>query len=193
MPVLKSFIKVDGKTIIKKNLETLGQLFENNLIVTNQPELYAHLDTSMLGDIYDVRGPMTGIFTALFNSSTQWIFVSACDMPFINSELITYMARMRKTHDAVVPESPLPPHPPLAKGGNYAEPLFAFYSRSMLLSMEKALLTGEKGLKDFLKCKKVKYITSDEVNKVNAGARSFINLNTPEDVNFYLHYRINID
>lgn len=184
MPVPKSFIEVDGKTIIKRNLETFGQLFEKNYIVTNQPELYAHLDTPMFGDIYDIRGPMTGIFTALFNSSTEWIFVSACDMPFINRELITYMAGMRKKYDAVVPESPG------GQGGNYAEPLFAFYSRSLLLSMEKSLLTGKKGLKDFLTGKKVKYINSKEVNKVDAGARSFINLNTPEDVNLYLHYRI---
>ncbi|MBI4826270.1 MAG: molybdenum cofactor guanylyltransferase [Nitrospirae bacterium] len=190
MPVLKSFIEVDGKTIIKGNIQTLGKLFEKNFIVTNQPEFYAHLDTPMLGDIYDIRGPMTGIFTALLNSSTQWIFVSACDMPFINRELITYMAGMRGKHDAVVPESPFPPHPPLAKGGNYAEPLFAFYSRSLLFSMEKSLLTGKKGLKDFLTGKKVKYINSDEVNKLDAGARSFINLNTPEDVNLYLHHRI---
>lgn len=180
MPVLKSFIKVGGKAIIERNLETLVQLFEKNFIVTNQPESYSHLSTDMLGDIYDVRGPMTGIFTALFNSPTEWMFVSACDMPFINSDLITYMAGMRKKYYAVVPES--------TRG--HAEPLFAFYSRSLLISMEEAVLESRRGLRDFLKGKRVKYINSEEVRKVDPEARSFINLNTPEDVNLYLHLQI---
>ena len=39
---------------------------------------------------------------------------------------------------------------------------------------------------DFLKDKKVKYIPAKEIEKFDPGARSFINLNTPQDANRHL-------
>jgi molybdopterin-guanine dinucleotide biosynthesis protein A len=180
MPVLKAFIKVKGKPIIEKNLTLMQQLFEETFIVTNQPSDYSHLGAPLLGDVHDIRGPMTGIFTSLLNSPTPWVFISACDMPFINKDLINYMYSQRNGFDAVVPS---------IKGK--AEPLFAFYSKRLISSMEKALLTDRRGLKDFLKDKKVKYISAREIGRLDPGARSFINLNTPGDANRYLG--LNID
>ncbi|MEK6528642.1 MAG: molybdenum cofactor guanylyltransferase [Nitrospirota bacterium] len=190
MPVSKAFIKIGGETIIEKNLKIIKQMFSEVFIVTNQPELYSYLNTSPLGDVYDIRCPMTGIFTSLVNSSHQWVFISACDMPFINKELIKYMASKRDNYDAVLPKSPL--CPPLIKGGrgDFAEPLFAFYSKRLMVSMERALFTDKKGMKDFLMDKRVKYIRTEEIKKSDVKAMSFINLNTPEDIQFYLHTRI---
>jgi molybdopterin-guanine dinucleotide biosynthesis protein A len=201
MPVLKAFIEVEGKKIIEKNLKIMRQLFNEIFIVTNQPELYTYLGVPMLGDVYNIRGPMTGVLTALMNSSNKWIFVSACDMPFINPDFIRFMAderynpaclaivdRERKRdlgtisdagiYDAVVPLV------------NYkAEPLFAFYSNKVMNSLEQFVLTGKKSIKYFLlnHDKRVKYITSEEVKNIDPEARSFINLNTPEDIDLYLH------
>lgn len=183
MPVLKAFIEVDGEKIIEKNLKIMRQLFKEIFIVTNQPELYLYLKTPLLGDVYDIRGPMTGIFTSLLNSSNKWVFVSACDMPFINGELIKYMASKRDNYDAVVPKSPL--RPPLVKGGRrggYIEPLFAFYSKQLMPSMEKAIFSNKTGSKDFLRDKRVKYIFNREIKGIDAKAMSFINLNTLKDV-----------
>jgi molybdopterin-guanine dinucleotide biosynthesis protein A len=175
MPVLKAFIKVKGTPIIERNLALIQQVFQETLIVTNQPSDYSHLGVSLLGDIYDIRGPMTGILTSLLNSPAPWVFISACDMPFINRDLILYMYSQKTGFDAVVPAS---------KGK--AEPLFAFYSKKLLSSMEKSLLSGRRGLKDFLKDKKVKYISASEARRFDPGTRSFINLNTPEDADRHL-------
>ncbi len=180
MPVMKAFIKVKGKPIIERNLALIQQLFKETLIVTNQPSDYSYLGVPLLGDIHDIRGPMTGIFTSLFNSRAHWVFISACDMPFISKDLINYMYSQRNGFDAVVPAS---------KGRT--EPLFAFYSKRLLSSMEKAVLSDRRGLKDFLKDKKVKYISAAEVRRFDPGARSFINLNTPQDAD--RHPGLNID
>ena len=171
MPVLKAFIEVDGEKIIEKNLKIMRQLFKEIFIVTNQPELYLYLKTHLLGDVYDIRGPMTGIFTSLLNSSNNWVFISACDMPFINGELIKYMASKRDNYDAVVPMQK-----------NKIEPLFAFYSKQLMPSMEKAIFSNKTGSKDFLRDKRVKYIFNREIKGIDAKAMSFINLNTLKDV-----------
>jgi len=200
MPVLKGFIEVGGKKIIERNLKILRRLFPQVMLVTNQPELYLYPGVTLLGDVYDTRGPMTGVLTALLNSPCEWVFVSACDMPFINPVLIRSMAgerynpsclpilneQMRKDislstkpdiYDVVVPVI-----------NHRAEPLFAFYSKRVIKSLERFILMGKKGIKYFLlnQNNRVKYITSDEIKDTDPEARSFINLNTPEDIELYL-------
>jgi len=177
MPVRKAFIEVGGKRIIDRNLAVLKGLFQDLLIVTNEPEYYSYTGVKLTGDLYDIRGPMTGLLTALFQSRTRWIFVSACDMPFISGRLIENLASHRGGHDAVVPS---------LKG--LPEPLFALYSKRLLPGLEKSLLAGHKGLRGFLhnQEKRVQYIPVRNRSGKGCGEDSFINLNTPGDVARYL-------
>ncbi len=178
MPLLKSFIEVGGQKIIERNIGITRQLFKETFIVTNQPEYYSSFGVPLFGDVYDIRGPITGICTVLLNASNNWVFISACDMPFLNKDLIIYMAMKRAERDAVVP----------LLDGN-PEPLFAFYSRRLLDKMEKAVLTGRKSLRDFLRNKRVQYITIEEIEKIDTHAASFVNLNSPEDIGRYLQQK----
>jgi molybdopterin-guanine dinucleotide biosynthesis protein A len=175
MPVPKAFIEVKGEKIIERTLNIMKGSFREVFIVTNQPEIYTYLGVPMLGDIYDVRGPMTGIFTTLVNASNPWVFISACDMPFINRRLIQYMAAKRHNADAVIP---------VAKGKT--QPLFDFYSSGFLPGLEKALTSGNKSIRDFLNNKRVEYISEREIKEFDPELRSFINLNSPEDVYMFL-------
>lgn len=175
MPTLKAFIEVKGEKIIERNLKILKGLFNEIYIVTNQPKVYSYLEIPLLGDVHDIRGPMTGIFTALLNCSNRWSFVSACDMPFINRSLIKYMTSQKQGFDAVVPVVNKKP-----------EPLFALYSKQLAASMEKALMSENKSLRDFLNNKRVKYISSSEIRGFDPEGLSFINLNTPQDLKRYL-------
>jgi molybdopterin-guanine dinucleotide biosynthesis protein A len=176
MPVTKSFIRIDGEKIIERNISILKSIFKEVLIVTDQPEKYLYLRVPLLGDSYNVRGPMTGIFTSLMNSSMPWVFISACDMPFINKELIRYMSSKINNCDSVAPLI-----------NNRIEPLFAYYSRRLMGKMEKSLVSGKTGLQDFLSGKRVKYIRGGEIKKIDTLQRSFININTPDDVKLYLN------
>lgn len=178
MPYPKAFITIGKESIIERNLKIMGFLFKEVFIITNQPEAYFSFGMPMYGDIYNIRGPMTGILTSLINSRSKRVFVSACDMPFINQKLIQYISSKGNGYEAVVP-----------KYNGKVEPLFAFYSKSMINSMEDALLRDKKGLHDFLRHKKVKYIASREIERIDREGRSFINLNTLEDVEVYLHQK----
>lgn len=186
MPVLKAFIEVEGQKIIERNLDIMKQCFKNIFIITNQPEKYSYLKVPMLGDAYNVRGPMTGIFTALLNSPNTWVFVSACDMPFINSQVIKYMASKRSGFDAVIPISSLPSSAKGKAERDNTEPLFAFYSTRLLPALEKAINSNNRSLRDFLKNKRVQYISKWQVKELDRENRSFINLNTPEDIENFL-------
>jgi molybdopterin-guanine dinucleotide biosynthesis protein A len=203
MPVLKGFIEVEGKKIIERNLKVMKKLFREIFIVTNQPELYSYLGVPMLGDVYTIRGPMTGVLTALMNSSSNWIFISACDMPFIDPDVIRFMAQERynPTCITIMNRGQKSALDTISTAGIYdtvvplvnykAEPLFALYSKKIMSSLEQFVLAGKKSIKYFLlnHDKRVKYITSEEIKNIDPDLRSFINLNTPEDIELHLSDR----
>jgi molybdopterin-guanine dinucleotide biosynthesis protein A len=177
MPVPKAFIRVGRERIIDRSVSTLKGIFQEVLIVTDTPGDYIYIGVPLLGDIYSVRGPMTGTLTALISSSTRWIFVMACDMPFAEERLIRHLTLCRKGSDAVVPVL-----------NDMAQPLFALYSKSLIPGMERAVLRRRQSLKDFLTEKRVKYVSEREIREIDPGARSFINLNTPEDRDIHVRH-----
>jgi molybdopterin-guanine dinucleotide biosynthesis protein A len=183
MPVIKSFIKIEGDTIINRQLMVLKALFYNIMIITNEPQRYIHLKIPLYGDVYPRRGPLTGILTALINSKTEWVCITACDMPFLNEQLLRYMASQTEGYECVVPCN-----------GSQVEPLMAFYCRNSADAMEKALKAGERKIQRFLACQKVKYIKKSTIKHLCPHNRTFINLNTPENI-YYIQkkYKLDID
>lgn len=171
MPVLKSFIDINGEKIIHRQLAIIKALFYDIMIITNDPRHYIHLKIPVYGDVYPQRGPLTGIVTALINSKTEWVFIAACDMPFLNEKIISYMASQRNGCDCIVPLHGMQP-----------EPLMAFYSKKTASKAEEALIRGQRKVQTFLTGRKVKYINDSEIKSLCPHDRTFINLNTPDDL-----------
>jgi len=176
-PAPKAFIEIGGIKIIEKALSVLKGIFGEVVISTNEPERYFYLGVPLIGDVYNVRGPMTGIFSVFSATGAPEVFTVACDMPFINPELIKALTKKKKTgFDAVIP---------VWKGS--PEPLFAFYSANCAPKMERRILQCRTrqcrtGLQDFLSEIDVLYMDEDEVGAIDPGGRSFMNINTPEDL-----------
>jgi molybdopterin-guanine dinucleotide biosynthesis protein A len=56
-------------------------------------------------DLHEGRGPLGGLQAALAYARTPWIFVLACDYPFVSGDLIRLLAgRVHDELGAVVPE-----------------------------------------------------------------------------------------
>jgi len=170
-PVIKGFLEVDGKRIIESTIELLSKIFDRVIISANDPELYFYLSVPMIGDIIEYRGPMTGILSALTIPEVSEIFVTACDMPFINAMLIKYIVdKWEKEYDALIPIFDDKP-----------QPLLGIYSKRIAKSMEQSIINGERSLREFLRGINVFYINEEEVRNIDPESRSFININTIED------------
>jgi molybdopterin-guanine dinucleotide biosynthesis protein A len=170
-PVIKGFLEVDGKRIIESTIELLSKIFDRVIISANDPELYFYLSVPMIGDIIEYRGPMTGILSALTIPEVSEIFVTACDMPFINAMLIKYIVdKWEKEYDALIPIFDDKP-----------QPLLGIYSKRIAKSMEQSIKNGERSLREFLRGINVLYIKEEEVRNIDPEGRSFININTIED------------
>ena len=170
-PVIKGFLEVGGKRIIESNIELLSKIFDRVIISANDPELYFYLGATMVGDVVEYRGPMTGILSALTIPEVSEIFVTACDMPFIKPELIEYIVdKWEKKYDAAIPIFDKKP-----------QPLFGIYSKRVAKRMEQSIKNGESSLRRFLQGINVFYINEKEVRETDSEGRSFININTIED------------
>lgn len=171
MPVPKGLLKIDGQSIIEKNVILLRKLFDRVYISTNSPELYFSLGTVLVGDIMEYKGPMTGIYSVLALPDVSEIFVTACDMPYVNAILIQYLVkRWDDKWDALVPIY-----------ADRPEPLFGIYSKRVAGIMEDSIKSGKRGLQEFLREINVLYVSEEEVRRRDPQGKSFVNINTVED------------
>ena len=171
IPLIKGFLKIHDRRIIETNSDLLAGIFSRVFLSTNSPELYFYLGVPMVGDIIDCRGPMTGIWSGLMNTVSDQVFVTACDMPYINAILIRHMIdKYDDRFDAAIPLYDQRP-----------QPLLGIYSRRTADKMEQRIKAGKRSLRDFLKVIDVCYIEEAMVRSIDPEGRSFVNINTYED------------
>jgi molybdopterin-guanine dinucleotide biosynthesis protein A len=168
MGVDKAFLKVDGIPMIERVLRVFKVIFDKTIIVTNAPHLYVMYDVKVVTDAYDKRCPLTGIYSGLLNAADDYNFVVACDMPFLNADLISYMVGLAAGYDIVLP----------LRGG-LPEPLHAMYHRGLLPLIKNRIERNARQIKGIFGESRVRYVTEEEIDRYDRGKRSFINLNTP--------------
>lgn len=124
----KAFAEIGGKSSLQIIMDKFCRIFEETIIITNDPELYEGFAQRIEPDIFPRRGPVAGIHAALYHASYNSVFVLGCDMPFIDTGVIAYMVEQIGDHQAVVPEI-----------DGRLQPLAALYSRSCLPVFEHHL------------------------------------------------------
>jgi molybdenum cofactor guanylyltransferase len=170
MGVDKAFLPVAGMPMIEHVLRALRKSVERIIIVTNSPGAYASYDAVVITDACDKRGPLTGIYSGLLHSRDEYNVVVACDMPFLNSRLLSYMTGLAGQYDAVLP-----------KIGDFIEPLHAVYRRGLLQVIEDHIKRDQRKIRGILTGLRVRHVTEKEIDRFDPLRRSFINLNTPEE------------
>lgn len=169
MGIDKAFLTVAGIPLIEHVLGVLGAVVQQIIIVTNSPERYRTYDARIVTDKLGLRGPLTGMYSGLFSSGSEYNVVVACDMPFLNPRLLSFMMELAPGYDAVVPAF-----------GELTEPLHAVYSRSLLPVIEERIGKNERRIQGIFVNANVRYVTEKEISRFDPERRSFINLNTPQ-------------
>ncbi len=141
------------------------------IIIANDPAAYAYLGLPVYGDIYADRGPLGGIHSAVFNARTPHVLTVACDMPWLNRELLAYLLTLRETADVVVP-----------RWGKFPEPLHAVYSKRCLPPIEKNIEAGDLKITRFYHDVTVRFVDRREIARFDPLGQSFTNVNSPQDL-----------
>lgn len=169
----KAFVKLAGKPLIQHVIErsrNLGQM--ETILIANQPERYRHLGLPVFSDVCPNKGSLGGIYTALTYAQSPHILVIACDMPFIKPELLRFMiAQIGGDIDIVVP-----------RVGGYPQGLHAIYSQSCRQPIQEQLAANRLKVIRFYDRMRVRYLDEADYEPYDVDGRSFVNLNTPEEL-----------
>ena len=165
---------IGGKTLMELVIQKLKLISARTIIVTSreQSDFPNAGEAKVLVDLYPDKGPLGGIYTGLLASQSSCNVVVACDMPFLNTELLRYMVKLSPGFDVVIPR--------IAEG--MLEPLHALYSQGCLDSM-KALLEQDKlKIGRLFGSVRVKYVERVECLRFDPQLLSFVNVNDQSDL-----------
>lgn len=168
----KANIVIDGKTIMSRIIDTIKDIFDEIIIVTNTPEEFKeYINYKIVSDQILKAGPLGGIHAALKTSSKEALFVFAGDMPLLDKKVIIRQIEFYNSHkcDILIPRI-----------NTYIEPLHAIYNISIIETLED-YMTGNHGyaVREFYKRQNGRYMQlegSEEISNV------FININSPADI-----------
>lgn len=125
----KSMLPIDGRPLIAHIVDQLEGHFDEIIIGSNDPDKYNFLNKRVVPDIEKDKGPLMGILSCLKASNSELNFITACDIPTMNTKLIHDMIQVAGDSEIVMPVS----------GENNYEPLYAVYKKSIIPAVEKIL------------------------------------------------------
>jgi molybdopterin-guanine dinucleotide biosynthesis protein A len=168
----KALIRVGETCILDRIYDVFRDLFEEIILVTNDPIQYLEWDLNIVTDIFPIRSSLTGIHTGLFYITTPYAFFAACDIPFLKKELVQMILNhIESGVDIVIPET--------SKG---VEPLCAVYSKKCLQLIERQLVKRELKIRKIFQKVRVKRVSETILRENDPDLVSFYNINTHDDL-----------
>lgn len=168
----KTEVMLCGKKLIEIAIENYRN-YETVFVCRDEDQakrLSKLYDCKFIVDIFKNVGSIAGIHAAL-NYFDDCV-VTAIDMPFVKKKVLEhiYEKGVESGCDALLPAHKFP------------EPLLAYYSRTALSEIEKAIKLGEKMILTPLKNLNVVYYPAENLRKFDKKLISFFNINTKEDL-----------
>lgn len=170
----KAFLEIDGKPLIERSLEVLSGVCQEVFISSREVTAYTGYGFKVIPDIIKGKGPLGGLYSALQQASYDYLFLAACDMPFLNHQAIDFFYQKIQNDKAVVPDV----------SGKW-HPLHAFYSKRLLPLIQDRIYEDKLCLIDIVKecnariVKLAEESISDQEREIIE--RSFWNANTPQE------------
>jgi len=170
----KAYFRVNNNSIIERTLEISSELFDEIFIITNDPDNYKMPGNYLLyPDILKNAGPLGGIYSALYHTSKEAVFVLPCDMPFLNPDIIKTIIT---TYNEADSEAVIP------RFKNLAEPCHAIYKKSVLNNIYHNIY--EKKDYSILNLFDIISVYYKEFKNNPKNKKAFININSPEDLKY---------
>ena len=169
----KALLPFLGKPLVERVIDRVEYLGDELIITTNIPENYLEFGYPLFRDVLPGNGALGGLFTALSVCRFPIVIVVACDMPFVNPEILALSNRMLLGSDAdvVIPRT--------NKG---YEPFHAVYRRETCLpAIKNAIESGEKRLISWFSGVKIYPIPEIDLKVYDPQGIAFLNLNTKEE------------
>ena len=167
----KTSLQLGGIRLFDYVYSTCSRIFSEIIIVTNKHQQFSGYQARVVPDEIPGTGSLGGLYTGLLLANHYYTFYVACDMPFIQPELISHLIKKRFNYDVVVPVT--------RKG---MEPLHALYSKRCIEPIKKHLAKGELKITAFFTEVRAMYCEEEEIKRIDPSLTSFINVNAKKDL-----------
>lgn len=145
-----------------------GKNYKEIIIVSNKKEEYKGFNIKVVEDIYKGNGPLSGIHSALINSTTDKVLCIACDMPLITEQTLNILGNYDENYDVLIP-----------KVLGRLQPLCAVYSKNIISNIEEAIKEKNNKIQLLIKTLNYKFIEGNKDNKFIE--KEFSNINTESE------------
>ena len=163
----KALLSYKEKKFIEYIIEA-GTDYKEIIIISNNLQEYKGFNLRVVEDIYKGNGPLSGIHSALINSTTDKVLCIACDMPLITQNVLNVIGNYNGEYDVLVP-----------RVNERLQPLCGIYSKSILPKIEEAIKENNNKLQLLIRSLNLKVIEGDDKSKFIE--RDFSNINTEKE------------
>ncbi len=169
---------LDGRPLINYVVDSLKEVVDEVIVVVGAEEkmpFYWQVlddDVRVVSDMYDEGSPLIGLITGLTNAKGDYAVVAACDMPFINSDLVDLLFLLSYDLNGTL----------LLKPNGWVEPLPAIYKVGMSLKRANQLHNhGDLRIRKVLETlPDVARVPVERLRDIDPELRSFFDLDTRE-------------
>ena len=179
----KAFAEIGGQMLAGRAAETveIGLSPEHLRFVTASDNQFAGdlifgLGRPVVADLKPGHGAWSGLHTALAYSQSDWVFVLACDLPFVTPVLLEKLAgSVADDIDAVVPR----------QSDGRLQPLCSFYRRVPVLNeVEHRMATSKllPPITEVFSGLNVRMVEFEEYGDLAGSEEFFVNVNSIRDL-----------
>jgi molybdenum cofactor guanylyltransferase len=168
-----------GPTLLEYVVGIVGRACADVVVVLNDPQAWSALPARLVPDVYADGGALGGIYAGLLAAEQPYALAVACDMPFLDAGLIGAMLARPRDYDVLTPRSL---QPGAARNALDVEPLHAIYAKACLEPMRATLESGRRQIAAFFPAVRVAFVEPEETRRYDPAGRSFMNVNTPEQM-----------
>jgi molybdopterin-guanine dinucleotide biosynthesis protein A len=117
-------------------------------------------------------GPLMGLYSGMSTITTARAFVVAVDLPCVQPALLSFLLSEPLPADSMLV--------PLVD--NVPQVLLAIYPLSVLPMIKEQILLGRRDVRCLLEVAPVRFVEEAQLRQIDPGLRSFLNVNTPEEL-----------
>ena len=179
----KALLTIDGVPMVRRMAGRISQVVDEIVIAARdsaQCESLAAISAvpdgaEVVCDSVIGYGPVAGIFAGLNTSKSEYSVCLACDLPYVNPEVIDALFGCAEANNSDVA---IPKHP-----DGILEPLHAVYGRSMVGACHDAIDREEHTIRGAISLmERVVFVPTESLRRFDPDLRTFLNVNYPEDL-----------
>lgn len=174
----KALLELCGRPMIEYVLDALRPVTTDLAIIANS-DTYKKFGLPVFADTNLDVGPLEAIRTALVHSSSEWVILVGCDMPFVTAEFLASLLQIANAKQPLTSDLPFAVVP-LNEDGKL-EPLCAVYSTKALAAIHELIATGRRKVSDLFERIPCRFVPFSEVNNLQNAQFFFENVNTPQE------------